>query len=408
MGSKYNVLNFENIVCLNLILSGILYTYGWKLSFWVISAMFLFVFYCLKGMKGFPRNFPPYFSTYVVYFVFAYTLSFLWYPFYIHYNLILIILILYMYYNTIRLDNFLYWYKKMATIWIAFFIVQCISYYLFNKGISGVFTFLPISIAVDSNYFISNLENSYRFASFFSEPSHFGLFLAPLLSIELFYYNDSKHYIRAVVLLIILLMTQSGNSLILIIPCAIMMVYVLIKQKMSANHIVLYTIMIGILFAISVFFLNSEMGHTLLERKEEFTYNGSSAYVRIIRGFLLFDDYSLTEKILGVNHSSGIMAHIQSSGMSNLFITDDGENLFFNNIHNILLYTGFLGLSIFILFILHILKKGSLVSKVIALQFFFVSFSEDMFINDRMIFYLMLISLFKDIDSSLLSLSGSK
>ena len=350
-------------------------------------------------MKGFPRNFPPYFSIYVVYFVIAYIRSFIQYPFYIHYNLILVILILYMYYNTIKVENFLHWYKKMATIWIAFFVVQCISYYLFNKGISGVFSFLPIGISDDSNYFISELEHSYRFASFFSEPSHFGLFLAPLLSIELFYY---KHYTRAGLLLIILLMTQSGNSLILIIPCAIMMIYVIIKQKKSANLVTLYTIGIGILFALLVYFLNSDMGHTLLERKEEFTYNGSSAYVRIVRGFLLFDDYSLTEKIFGVNNSSGIMAHIYSSGMSNHFFTDYGDNLFFNNIHNILLYTGFCGLSIFILFILHLLIKGSLVSKVIALQFFFVSFSEDMFINDRMIFYLMLIYLFKDINSSLI------
>ena len=119
-----------------------------------------------------------------------------------------------MYLNDIKGDRFLYWYRKVAYVSIIFYVIQLLVYYTLGISMSGIFFSLPVSIISDVSYLIESTSQEFRFSSFFSEPSHFAIFLTPLLMLEVLYYDDRKHMFRAALVMLCLLLTQSGSALV--------------------------------------------------------------------------------------------------------------------------------------------------------------------------------------------------
>lgn len=138
------------------------------------------------------------------------------------------------------------------------------------------------------------------------------------------------------------------------------------------------------------YYVNSEMGLSLLERQNEISmdYEGGSrsGFLRIWRGFYVFDDYSFFEKIFGCPNNMDQLAHVYLSGM----IMGVDAELYFNAFQKILLNTGLVGVGIFVFVCYKIWHNNTICGKAILLTFIVLSFISAIYMTHTMILYLLL------------------
>ena len=137
MSFSKNIFRYENTICLCLVISNILITYGWKLNFFQILSLVLLVIYFIRGHKGFPYGLPKGMYYYLGYY--ALTIVALWLVYGINglpVSFTLFVLFLFMYIKEVKCFRFLYWYKTIAYISLVFYIIQLFIYYTVGISIS--------------------------------------------------------------------------------------------------------------------------------------------------------------------------------------------------------------------------------------------------------------------------------
>lgn len=383
-------------------MSSILVTYGWAFNFFQLISLILFVVYFIKGHKGFPFGLPKKMYYYLGYY--GISMVALWFVYGISnipVTFVLFLMFLCMYLNDIKGDRFLYWYRKVAYGSIIFYVIQLLVYYTLGVSISGIFFSLPVNIIDDVSYLVESKSQEFRFSSFFSEPSHFAIFLTPLLMLEVLYYNDKKHLLRACVLMFCLLLTQSGSALVGIGTTLVLICYFYIRNNKAARIVKYIPIAVISVGVVGFYFFSSAMGASLIARTSEFQDEAgllSSGFVRVVRGYIVFGEYNIFEKIFGLNNTDALLQVINQRGLSQLFTynLDGTPSLFFNSVHYILLETGILGVFLYILFLKSVYNKSSIFSKVIVIQFVAFSFISQMYFNDFMLFYIVLAYILKN------------
>ena len=402
MSFSKNIFRYDNALCLCLVMSSILVTYGWALNFFQLISLILFVVYFIKGHKGFPLGLPKQMYYYLGYY--GISMVALWFVYGISnipVTFVLFFMFLCMYLNDIKGDRFLYWYRKVAYVSIIFYVIQLLVYYTLGISMSGIFFSLPVNIIDDVSYLVESKSQEFRFSSFFSEPSHFAIFLTPLLMLEVLYYNDKKHLLRACVLMFCLLLTQSGSALVGIGTTIVLICYFYVRNNKAARIVKYIPIAVISVGVVGFYFFPSAMGASLIARTSEFQDEAgllSSGFVRVVRGYIVFGEYNIFEKIFGLNNTDALLQVINQRGLSQLFTynLDGTPSLFFNSVHYILLETGILGVFLYILFLKSVYNKSSIFSKVIVIQLVAFSFISQMYFNDFMLFYIVLAYILKN------------
>lgn len=402
MSFSKNIFRYDNALCLCLVMSSILVTYGWALNFFQLISLILFVVYFIKGHKGFPLGLPKQMYYYLGYY--GISMVALWFVYGISnipVTFVLFFMFLCMYLNDIKGDRFLYWYRKVAYVSIIFYVIQLLVYYTLGISMSGIFFSLPVNIIDDVSYLVESKSQEFRFSSFFSEPSHFAIFLTPLLMLEVLYYNDKKHLLRACVLMFCLLLTQSGSALVGIGTTIVLICYFYVRNNKAARIVKYIPIAVISVGVVGFYFFSSAMGASLIARTSEFQDEAgllSSGFVRVVRGYIVFGEYNIFEKIFGLNNTDALLQVINQRGLSQLFTynLDGTPSLFFNSVHYILLETGILGVFLYILFLKSVYNKSSIFSKVIVIQLVAFSFISQMYFNDFMLFYIVLAYILKN------------
>ena len=314
---------------------------------------------------------------------------------------VLFFMFLCMYLNDIKGDRFLYWYRKVAYVSIIFYVIQLLVYYTLGISMSGIFFSLPVNIIDDVSYLVESKSQEFRFSSFFSEPSHFAIFLTPLLMLEVLYYNDKKHLLRACVLMFCLLLTQSGSALVGIGTTIVLICYFYVRNNKAARIVKYIPIAVISVGVVGFYFFSSAMGASLIARTSEFQDEAgllSSGFFRVVRGYIVFGEYNIFEKIFGLNNTDALLQVINQRGLSQLFTynLDGTPSLFFNSVHYSLLETGSLGVFLYILFLKSVYNKSSIFSMVIVIQLVAFSFISQMYFNDFMLFYIVLAYILKN------------
>lgn len=393
MDNKQNPTTFEQVVMIAMAMGPVLNIYGSPTSMSLAAFLnfFLSVFFFTKFILG-SRTVrgKVLWSGMGAYFLYYGAMQFASGSFSL--SIVQSFLSFFMAYNCFNRDWYIRFVKYYAIVCMAFFFVQFFGHLTTGTQISGVAKFLPMHEDVDVAEFQNMKIHSQRSSSFFSEPSHFAQFLIPLLAIELFYDESKRHFLFAGVIFVVLLLLQSGTGFIGMLPIALFLIpYFKGNKKMKASVRFLAFMGIAIVaLGVVYFFFTSDMGEGIMARTDELStdYSGGSrsGFLRLWRGYFVFNDYSFTEMLFGVANDKTLLYHVDHSGMS-FGITAE---LYFNALQRILLQTGFVGLGIFTYVLYKIWRGNTICGKTIICTLIAISCVENIYLSNVMIVHLAL------------------
>ena len=382
---------FNVFSMLLLLLSPILWIYGnptgWTFEDYITipvsSVFFLYYFVTKKGVLGEKNPLPKGLFLYFIYWGLAMMISSLIFPV----AVIQGYLAFFLFFATFSQIHFINFYKFIAIISIVFFIIQEITFHTLGYRISGVISSLPLHYDMSMSEYLDVRNNATRSSSFFSEPAHFAHFLLPLLAIELFYDKDKYHFYYSLLIGVVLLFLQSGNGLFGLITILICAIPFFLREKKKTW--IMFFLYFSIIIVGGYYFINSDIGEVLMNRQSELSYNyegGSrSGFLRIWRGYYVFDNYSLIEKIFGCPNEAHQLFHVMSSGM-----LIGGSELYFNAIQKILLNTGLIGTGLFVFIIGYLWKGNSFCGRVEIIVLIVLSSMSAIYMSHTMIVLLVL------------------
>lgn len=387
--SKVVSTTLAKATALLLLLCPILQTYGWSStsSFSVIAVSVFITFFILR--YGLCNSLPKWLLIYFGYCIITYLINANGeIESYIPLNIMYPLLAYMMFFKCINLPQLYKLYKIVAAVCIAFFYVQEMSYYTTGIRIPGVLQSLPLALNLDANGYYNLITSGLRSASFFSEPAHFAQFLLPLLALMLFD-KGKRNYLYISIIVLTLLLMQSGNALVGL--AAIMCVYLvkIFNESNAKKKFVSIVMLIVVVIGAGSFLLSSDKGTLLLKRQDELSNNmdASSGFIRIYRGYYVFDKYDVAEQIFGVNSKVEIEKKIRQSKVENMFDEDD---MYFNVVQAVLTRTGYVGALIFLVMIFSLWRKNDYRGKAILLTFVVLSFMTALYLSMTMCLYLML------------------
>lgn len=180
---------------------------------------------------------------------------------------------------------------------------------------------------------------SYRPSACFSEPTVVVLFLAPLIAMAL----TKQRYLVGVFFSLITLLTTSTNGIISIV--ILWGFYFLLKSDFSKlKKIILSILMLlcaAILINLPIF------ADTFSKLMHELTGSSSNLYVRMIFGYDTYKQMGLCGKIFGTGYNS--VRDLRLSGGINLgSVSDVSLYSYLNSIQCVLIYSGIIGLILWI------------------------------------------------------------
>lgn len=286
----------------------------------------------------------------------------------------------------------LHYYRIIAIVCIGFFFMQEAAFYTTGVRFSGLIPGLSIvSDFGNVSEFVQAQMHGNRSSSFFSEPAHFVQFLLPLLSIELFGGNDKKHRIRALVVVITLLLLQSGNAMLGLTVIGIMFFIKRLAESRSTSTIIGTIITFCSVVIGGGYYLSTEKGQALLAREDQLSLtsyeSGQSGFLRIYRGYYVYDNLEPIEKIIGVNDFSTLKERIKTSKVGFMF---DASDTYFNAVQDILIRTGVIGLIIFISFLVSVWRGNNYLGKSLVLCLSALCFISAIYMTSTMALFLIL------------------
>lgn len=275
-------------------------------------------------------------------------------------------------------------YKCLKVIFIISAFIFIIQEVMYAATGTRFVAFLPLGkLTSGLSYLDLYLVHKYseRSASIFSEPATFAQFSLLLLAIELFCNKNKEKLFTpfSIFIAFVLLFLSSGNG---IIGLAMLVCIKLISYffRTGKNKILAFCFALPIvLFAVNMY-IKSKEGSSMMSRTDEFQSETSSGYVRVFRGYDVFNDLPTTNKMIGISNedllrTGSVFKHSAGS---------EGGALYFNGVQNILIHYGYLGLVLFFLFYLYLYKGNTLLSKVLIWIFLVLSLMSAMYLSSTM------------------------
>lgn len=284
--------------------------------------------------------------------------------------------------------NYFYKYSRIiAIITIAILVLQDFCYILSGHRFSALIPFGKLTDGLPISELMHIQINMDRSCSIFREPAHAAQFLLIVFAMELFWKGRNKIYTKFGIFLGIgMLILRSGNGLLGMLLLIVIKAFYYLKQNKSRYRYLV--IIIGVLCClVSInYYGSTESGSETLERVSELENNESSkSYIRIYRGFALLSDSPILIKLFGTNND-GILNIIRTSPVAYLFDGDRPESdLFFNGISSIILHTGLIGLSLFLLYMIKCLRKTGMLPKALSILLLIISFVGGTYLSTLML-----------------------
>lgn len=303
-----------------------------------------------------------------------------------------------LFYSRFEFAYFIKLYRRIAIVCILFFFFQEFIYRTTGFRPTGIIPFLPVTLGDGGNALSEYMSIASRSSYFFSEPAHVAQFLLPLLAYELFYRNGRRSDILIGASLLALLLLMSGNGVIGLICIFIAYILHYAKNVKSGYKYFALAIIISATTYGAIRFAETEVGQIVSKRTEELSMVSSvtgddSGFVRIYRGYYVYDNLNFFEKTFGLFNFERLRERINSSSVGWAFEANDD---YFNVIQNVLIKTGILGMLIFLIFLFRDLwYKNTEYSKCIIFIFLVFSFVTNMYLTPTMVLYTVLPYYFK-------------
>ena len=302
---------------------------------------------------------------------------------------LLMVLFLGFFQGQVNKSYFLKVYSCFAKINTYYLFVQVLAKLLINVALPGILYFLPImggaGEEVDVGQLAEAMLDRERFSGFFIEPSHLSAFLLPLTAINLFYkrkYTDVWLYIIAI------LLSKSGVGIVGLLVIAIFFLLNRMKNT-SAKSVFPSILLIITIFIVSVVGIKAGLADDILERQQELSLDDeySSGFVRVLRGYYVYDMMSTKDKIFGASNST-VKSLIAQSSVADSFARQGETMIYLNFFQRILIYGGAITALLFVIYYFSFLRISDFTGKCCITIFFVLTFMSGMNFSAQMLLML--------------------
>lgn len=278
----------------------------------------------------------------------------------------------------------------IATIAIIVFVLQEIMYVFVGSRFSALIPFLDVSYEyMDMAQMREFQANWDRSSSFFLEPSHFSQYISAYLAL-LLGENANRGKIfdkKAIIVSVVLLLTKSGTALLLLMTLWLVF-FLSINIKRHIKYLILLPGVAVIALIAYSKVISSDYGQEMMSRTVELSSesrDSSSGQIRVVRGFLVYSEIPIVQKVFGVGN--GFATNVIDNSSARYLFVDDERYL--NNIQTLLIGYGLVGLFLFLLFLFRISScSNDLIPRFFCVTFFILSFMECFWLESKMLMLL--------------------
>lgn len=262
--------------------------------------------------------------------------------------------------------------KKVSAICLIFFIIQYALYVVTSSTVSGIIPFLPLSNGENSAEFHDLQMGRDRMSSFFEEPAHFSEFLCIPLCLFLFGAKKRKDFVICVFITISIFLSTSalGAISVVIIWGMWFLNYLRGAQHKWLSYMVTFVMIVALPTLAATEFVTATTSRLTEITGEgvEGSVHGFSSYVRVLRGYIPFQEQDFIIKVVG-NGIGSLESYIKyhHSQYLSLFA---GLPDYINSVQYILLGSGIIGLYLFLKQLYEIFNRTSAKGKTLILTMF--------------------------------------
>ena len=290
-------------------------------------------------------------------------------------------------------------YIDVAKICALFLLAQYVIYVASGRMIPGIIPNVMTDAGVSSNQIIASMG---RASSFFKEPAHYCQFLAIPLLVLIFRKNKSKRDNRTIVIFSIsLLLTFSGNGFV-ILGIAIFSYWLKLMFSGEGSGFLKGILLFASISLVGLFVLSStDLFDPIISRlfSGELTGNNServSGYVRIVRGYVVFNDFHFINKIFGVgfgNYEPYAVKYCYQALTSKTSYSFG----YINGMQYYLVSTGLLGLFLYFRPMLKCLRFGNSFVRTLIIEF--IAIGSIAGLTKGPIWLLILLTIYKSVEN---------
>ena len=271
--------------------------------------------------------------------------------------------------------KFLTIYKVIAKACLIYFFAQVVLMYTISFPLQFTLPFFPVKDELELAFnFLSYYNRSMTYIRFpgpFSEPSHYAAYLIPLLAILLF--DDEKKlqekWKLPVLISITMVISTSGVGILLC--TATWGMYFAFNYSTTKNRLMLLPFIVmaaATMFSLLMMY-NEQFSITvsnLFRVQDQVRFaTGSKADYRIYRGFAMYQQLPVLNKLFGVGFANMNDFAISHNIRTIYDIATSQTVEYYNGISQILLYSGLVGFCLWIKGIIGYSKKMKKVGKMI-------------------------------------------
>ena len=276
-------------------------------------------------------------------------------------------------------------YRFFVIFAIGIFVAQEVFFFLYGTRFPALIPFLEINYEMGMENYAEYLISRERSSSFFLEPAHLALFVLPYFIMKIVdNENENKLLsVEVITLTIFFIYLRSGLGFVCLLT--VWAVFFL-KSRINRQRKIAFISFVGVSLLMAIF--TSDFGDYLNEsffsRAKELSGNSSngSGMIRVTRGYMVYKDVPIIGKIFGVSNGATSEVVMKSSA-SRLF----NDETYLNNAQKLLIGYGFIGVFLFIYYIIRISKKRNQYTPVLMLVFLEICLMENMQFDGRMLLY---------------------
>lgn len=271
----------------------------------------------------------------------------------------------------------------ISYIAIILFIIQEATFYRtgsrmvfllpFDPTLYGGLTYRELAAA--------HLDSS-RSCAFFCETAYYAQYLLLSLSLELFAFTEqNKLYSKqSIILAIALLFSKSGCGVVGLATLYFIK-FISYNKRLSISTVSVSFLFVGAIVYFLSGWLSAGSGDFIVERSSELNSETSSGYIRIMRGYLIFDELPTINKLIGMPISeAGELA--EHRGLY------EGSGFIANGLQTILILHGYIGFILWFTLFFLTYKETRLIGRASFFLLLALSLMESTYLSPTMLILL--------------------
>jgi len=270
--------------------------------------------------------------------------------------------------------------KIVAILSTAFLIIQVIFYHFFDIVLLGQIPFLK---SLEGG-FLSMIRG--RPTSFFYEPAHYSIFIAPVYLLSLLKEN---YYLAFFLGIGLVLSTSSFGVFMAIIIPFLVIATKLVDNKKGGKKTFFFFILSIIISIFSLIFVGYYYPSIIMSLTEDISFSAITENPRLFGNAFVLKYFDFSQILIGVglNRTEDFLLISNAIGYEDSFLNYNYANSFLFSIFSF----GIIGFIIFISFLVFLFKKMKGEYRTILIVFFATLFSDQILFNRHFLYLLVII-----------------